>query len=117
VLVRALDDGDNKVLVGLVAAKAEAEKIDSIFARHGRSANTPPESAAALAASGWRATYAIFEKGETEVESQEIEGDRATVYADGVLKVGEPRRLKIKMMREDGLWKVRGGLETLLPAQ
>jgi hypothetical protein len=116
VLIRALDEGDNETLGGLVAAKAEAEAINEIFAKHGRRGNTRPESAAALALSGWKASYATFRKGETEVEREVVDGDTATVFAKGVLRIGQPQRLKIRMLREgppEGAWKVRAGLQAL----
>ena len=114
VLIRALDAGDNRTMTGLVAAKAEAEAVDAIFRKHGRRANTRPEAAAALAVSGWRATYAVFRKGETEVDREAVEADTATVFARGRLRSGEARRLKITLLREDGCWKVRAGLQTLV---
>jgi hypothetical protein len=116
VLIRALDEGDNETLGGLVASKAEAEAINKIFAKHGRRGNTRPESAAALALSGWRASYATFRKGETEVEREVVDGDTATVFTRGMLRVGKSQGLKIRMLREgppEGAWKVRAGLQAL----
>jgi len=113
VLIRALDAGDNKIMGGLVAAKAEAEAVNAIFRKHGRRGNTRPEAAAALAVSGWRLSYATFRKWETEVAREVVEDDKATVFAKGTLRVGQPQRLKIRMLREDGCWKVRAGLQAL----
>jgi len=113
VLVRALDEDDGATLVGLVAAKAEAEAVNAIYRKHGREGATSPESAARLAAAGWMATYAFFQEGETEVVREVVTGDTAEVFAAGKAPDGKDRTLKIKLLREDGLWKVGAGLQSL----
>ena len=66
-----------------------------------------------MTAAGWRATYMFFEENETHVEHETIERDTASVFASGKTPVGKARTLKITLLREDGLWKVRAGLESL----
>ena len=113
VLIKALDEGDKQTLLGWVAAKAEVEAVEAIYRRHGRTADTNPEQAARLAAGGWLATYAFFQKGQTEVKRESIRGDKVIVFASGKAPDGKPRTLIIKFAREDGLWKVRAGLQSL----
>ena len=112
-LVEALDGGDKKTLLGLVAVKAGAEDIEAIFRKHGRRKSAKPGTVAALAVTGWQATYAFVKKGETQVAREEIEGDKALVFADCQARDGKPRTLEITLLREDGLWKVRPGLGNL----
>jgi len=115
-LIRALDEDDEQTLRGLVAARHEKEQIDALFRKHGRRARTTPELAASLAAAGWRATYAFMEQGATRVEGEEIQGETAIVRASArLLAGGRPRRLIIYLLREDGLWKVRAGIEAREP--
>ena len=113
VLIRALDEKDKETLLGLVAAKAGARKIDAIFRKHNRARRTKPEKAAGLAVMGWSATYAFFQKGQTKVDHQVIEGNNATVFANGKRPDGKPAMIKIRLLREDGLWKVRTGIQSL----
>ena len=113
VFIRALDEDDGATLLGLVAAKAEAEAVNEIYRKHGKDADTSPETAARLAASGWKATYAFFQDGETEVVREAVTGDTADVFASGKAPDGKERTLKIKLLREDGLWKVKAGLQSL----
>jgi len=114
-LVRALDEDDKQTLLGLVAVKAAVAEMNEIFRKHGRTGKTKPKSAAAMAAAGWSATYVFFQQGETVVEREVIQRDTATVFANGKTPDGKPRMLKITLLREDGLWKVRAGLESLPP--
>jgi len=113
VLIRALDADDAETLRGLVAVKHEVEAVDAIYRRHGRAGDTTPEKAATMAAAGWQATYLFFETNATQVERETIEKDTAEVFAAGKSPTGKPRTLKIKLVREDDVWKVRAGLETL----
>jgi predicted transcriptional regulator len=113
VLIRALDEDDEATLLGLVAAKAEAESVNEIYRKHGRNADTRPETAARLVALGWRATYVFFQEGKTEVVREVVTGDTADVFAGGKAPDGKERTLKIRLLREDGLWKVRAGLQSL----
>ena len=62
---------------------------------------------------GWRSSYAFFQNGQTTPTRQVIEGDNAVVFARGTRPDGEPATLEIKLLREDGLWKVRAGLESV----
>lgn len=113
VLIRALDEDDEATLLGLVAAKAGAEAVNEIYRKYGRNADTRPETAAWLAASGWRATYAFFQKEKTEVVREVVTGDTADVFAGGKAPDGKERTLQIRLLREDGLWKVKAGLQSL----
>jgi len=118
VLIQALDADEEKTLMGLVAAKSEAAAVDAIYRQYGRTSDTAPEEAAALAAAGWGATYAFFQPGATEVTEERIKPagadgvEIAVVTASGRnASTGEPRLLTIRLIREDGLWKVRAGLQ------
>ena len=111
VLIQALDEDDTETLLGLVATKAGAEAIEAIFSARGRKSNMTPAQVAALPVSGWRATYAFFLTGETEVTREEVHADTALVFANGKKPEGRSQTLKIKLIREDGLWKVRLGLQ------
>jgi len=113
VLIQALDEDDDATLIGLVAVKAEVKAVEAIFRRGGRSAKLTPESVAPPTAGGWGASYAFFRAGETQVDSATVEGDTAVVLATGNRLDGTPSTLKVKLVREDGLWKVRAGLESL----
>ena len=113
VLIEALDGDDKETLLGLVAVNHEMEAVDAIYRRHGRASDISPEKTAAMTATGWQATYAFFKNDETTVERETVRGDTAEVFASGKSPVGEPRTLKIKLVREDDVWKVRAGLLTL----
>jgi hypothetical protein len=111
VLIQALDEGDDQVLLGLVAVKHDIEAIDSIYSRHGREHETAPADAAALTASGWKTSYAWYQSGATYVTEETIDGDTAVVWARGLNPTtGRARELTISMVREDGVWKVAAGL-------
>lgn len=113
VLIQGLDAGDQQLLAGLVAAKHEAEAQDEIYRKHGREHETSPADAARSLAAGWGMTYAWFEPGSTVVVSERITGDTAVVQAQGRNPTtGRPRELTIQMVREDGVWKAVGGLES-----
>ncbi len=112
VLIKALEERDKDTLLGLVAAEAAARQIDAIFRKHGRARRTEPVKAAGLTVVGWSATYAFFQNGQTKLKRQVIEGDNATVFASGKRPDGKPATIKIKLLRENGLWKVRTGLES-----
>ena len=112
-LLKALDEEDQQTLLGLVAVQAEAEAVDAIYRKYGRKSDAKPEAVAAMAAAGWAASYAFLEKGATKVESSSVEGDSAAVIASGKRLAGASSSLKIKLIREEGLWKVRAGLESI----
>jgi len=113
-LIKALDEEDEGTLLGLVAAKAEAKDIEAIFEKHGRKTKRALKAAPGLAAAGWQATYAFCQSGQTTVTREEVAGETATVFAAGKAPDGSPKTLKIKLVREDGVWKVKGGLETVM---
>ncbi len=119
VLIKALDEGDTNTLLGLVAVKAEAAAIDAIFRKYGRKHSAAPGQAAKLAAAGWGATYSFLKKGATEVVGEQVDGAQAVVRAKGQQRQGSPdgppRGLEIRLIREDGLWKVRAGLKSVEP--
>ena len=112
VLIQALDAGDDQVLQGLVAVQREAEAIDRIYGKYGKKHATTPADAAALAASGWKASYAWFAPGTTYVVRENINGDTAWVKAQGVNPTTrKARELVISMVQEEGVWKVAAGLK------
>ena len=118
-LIRALDEEDQQTLMALVAVKAEMEAIEAIYREHGRTHETDPVEAASLAASGWRATYSFLAPGATHVTDEDIKvagpvsAETATVTASAESAADRtPRSLTIRLMREDGVWKVRAGLQT-----
>ncbi|NIM06474.1 MAG: hypothetical protein GTO55_08685 [Armatimonadetes bacterium] len=111
VLIKGLDEGDTALLMRLVAIKAEREAIDAIYRQYGRHSEFDAEKTARLAAAGWGATYAFFEAGATVITEEEVTGDTATVYAQGMNATsGQPQTLIIRLLREEGLWKVRAGI-------
>ena len=112
-LIQALDGDDKETLLGLVAVSHEMAEVAAIYRKHGRRSRLKPESVAAMTSAGWRATYMFFKKNETLVEREATNGDTAVVFAGGKTPVGKARTLKITLLREDGLWKVRAGLESL----
>ena len=112
-LVKALDSGDSATLLGLVALKDATQEVKAIYERHGRSSKMTPDSVARLTAAGWRATYAFLQKSQTVVEREEAGTNSARVFCAGRSKDGKRRVIRIDMVREDGLWKVRAGLRNL----
>lgn len=112
-LIGALDGGDTEILKGLVAVKAETEAVEAIYRRHGRTSDMKPEQVEGMVVAGWRASYAFLQAGETVVDRTSVRGDTAAVFASVKRLDGTPGMLKIKFIREDGLWKVRGGLESV----
>jgi hypothetical protein len=116
VLIRALDEGDGETLMGLVAVKSEVEAMDGIYRDHGREHETPPEQAATMVVSGWRASYAFYRSGGTRVVEERVRGETAVVTAEGSnATTGKRRLMTVDMIREDGVWKVQAGLESREP--
>jgi hypothetical protein len=112
VLIRALDEDNERVLEGLVAVKHEIEAIDAIYRKHGKAHETSTASAAAMTVSGWKTSYAWYEPGATHVRSERVGGETATVEAEGLNSTtGRRRELTITMVKEDGVWKVAAGLQ------
>ncbi len=109
-LVKGLDNEDRELLSKLVAVKHEMEEVKNLFREYGRAYKGSPEKVAASVAAGWMATYLFFQSGQTAVTDERIEGDKASVYATGRKLNGEIRTLEIRMIREDGWWKVQAGL-------
>ena len=115
--IQGLDEDNPQLLAALVAARHEAEAVNQIFRRHGKKAATTPQAAAALAAAGWRATYALFKQGATRVEQEHVNGDTAIVIMRGENGLtGAPAMLRFNLIREDGLWKIKAGLHVETPA-
>lgn len=114
-LIRALDKDDLATLEGLVAVKAEARDVQSLYAKYGREAGlqqaVKPARIARMTATGWQLTYAFFRPGETTVEEASVDGRQAVVYARGTRRDGRTASLRIEMVRENGLWKIRAGLK------
>ena len=115
VLIRALEEEDMATLLGLVAVKAESEAFEAIFRRHGREARTDYSRAAAMTAAGWGMSYGFVQNGSTEIVNESVDGDKAVVHATGTLQGGDACKLRIKLVREDAVWKVRAGIETDKP--
>ena len=112
-LIAALDEKDGQTLLGLVAIEHGGSEIEAIYQKYGRESEQTPEQVARLTISGWGATYAWFQKGATRVTDARISGDTATVEAQGINpNTGRPRLLQIDLVREDGLWKVKPGLQS-----
>ena len=112
-LIQALDAKDGQTLLGLVAIEHSGSEIDAIYQKYGRESDRTPEQVAGLTISGWGATYAWFQKGSTRVTGERVTGDTATVEAQGINpNTGRPRLLQIEMVRENGLWKVKPGLQS-----
>jgi hypothetical protein len=113
VLIQALDEKDGQTLLGLVAIEHGGSEIDAIYQKYGRESDRTPEQIAGLTVSGWSATYAWFQKGATRVTGEQISGDTATVEAQGINpNTGRPRLLQIDLVQENGLWKVKPGLQS-----
>ena len=111
VLIQALDGGNDEVLRGLVAVKHEIAAVDGIYSKYGRDHDTPPAEAIGLTVAGWNMSYAWYQPGATRVSWEQIDGDNAVVGAQGVNpQTGRARELTIKLVREDGVWKVAAGL-------
>ena len=116
VLIRGLDQDDKQLLLSLAATKAGKEEVEKIFAKYGKRAEIDPRQAASLAVSGWQLSYAMYREGATQVTDATVEGDTALVEAVGTnTSTGKPRYLTIKMVREDGVWKVAAGLQSRQP--
>ena len=112
-LITALDEDDEETLVGLVAVEAEVDAVEAIYRRRGRTSSIGPEQVAGMTVDGWGASYAFLQAGETAVERASVNGQSAVVFAVGKRPDGTPSTLKISLVREDGLWKVRAGLESV----
>jgi len=111
-LIKGLDNDDKNILSKLVAVKYGAEEVEKIFRKYGKKSNISPEKSTALAVSGWMATYAFFEQGQTAITGDKTEGDKAYVYATGRNQTsGANQNLEIRMVREDGWWKIQPGLQ------
>jgi hypothetical protein len=111
VLLAALDGKDEDTLRGLVAVQAEGGAVGEIYRKHGRRSSHSAAEVASMVAAGWQLTYMFFEPGQSMVERVEIEGERGTVTVSG-LRGGNVAYLEVKLVREDGLWKVGAGLES-----
>jgi len=112
VLIRALEEEDELTLQGLVAVKAEVEAVKGIYSKYGRKSELGPAEVASITAAGWALTYGFFQPGQTAIESAEVQGDTARVFLAGKRGDGKPASLKVELLREDGLWKVRAGLKS-----
>jgi|UniRef100_A0A7C3UW02 hypothetical protein len=108
-LIKGLDNEDESLLVRLVAIKYEMREVEEILKSFSK--RLTPERVASLTASGWLLTYSFFLPGKTRIEEERIEGDSAYVYARGEKRDGRMKTLEVKMVREDGWWKVTAGLK------
>ena len=115
VLIAALEADDDATLIGLVAVEDAKKNVDAIFSKYGKKSNADPAQVAAMTAAGWGASYAFFKPGRTTVARETIDGDTAVVIADGFIRRGDARELRISMIREEGVWKVRAGLNSDAP--
>ncbi len=110
-LIKGLDNEDEELLKKLVAVDYETKEIEKIFKNQGKKAKINKEEVADLTVSGWLLTYTFFEKGKTRVIEEEIEGDFAYVYASGIKPNGKERTIEIRMVKEEGFWKIQAGLK------
>jgi len=111
VLIKGLDNDDEVGLTKLVAVKNEMAEIEKIYQKYGqRAKKLTPEKVAITTAKGWIACYAIFEPGRTRIIGEKVEGEKAYVYCVGIDPQRKERAFEIRMVREDGWWKVIAGL-------
>lgn len=120
IAIRALDMEDMKTLAQLAAVRSESGAAQVMSRRYGRAGTPPsPEQIGPMVAGGWRTVYAEFKRGATEITSAVVapfptQGtETATVVAAGVnAKTKQPMTLTMHLVREDGMWKVRAGMES-----
>ena len=111
-LIKGLDNEDTILLKQLVAVKHEKKEMSAIYERYGKESPVTLESAANLAVKGWQMTYSFLAKGQTSITKTDIHGDTATVHAMAKGHVNfEDRYIRIKLIKEDGWWKVAAGIE------
>jgi len=111
-LIKGLDNDDEKLLAKLVAVKHEIEEIKKLFNKKGMRMKRKPtfEEVATLTAKGWIASYAILEPGRTRIVDEIIEGERASVYCVGINPRGKEQSFEIWFVWEDNRWKAEAGL-------
>ena len=113
VLINALEAGDRRTLLGLVALEVATEEVAAIFKGRASKMGFDQDDVPALTVMGWSATYAFFEKGATEVTRETVTGDTATVLATGTVRSGDSQTLIISLVREEEVWKVKPGLKSM----
>jgi len=112
VLIKALDEENDSVLKLLVAVKSEKNAIKEIYKKYyQKPREMKDENIRKLVISGWMLTYSFFEKGNTYITGDKVGEDSAFVYASGLKINGERRNMMIRMVKEDGFWKVLGGIK------
>jgi hypothetical protein len=113
-LIKGLDNKDEELLKKLAAVEFAKAEIDGIFRKYGKKSDVTSEQAAEFAVSGWLLTYAFLKEGKTAIIQTEIEGGNAEVICSAENSAtGEPRKLKIELLKENGWWKVKHGINTL----
>jgi len=112
VLIKGLDEGDNKTLIGLVA-KESIEEIDAMTQKLRGNSKPKEGSGVAMIVAGWKMTCSFSQPSSTQVVNEDISGDNAIVYLLAHnATTGAEQHLEVKMVREEGLWKVKAGIET-----
>jgi hypothetical protein len=103
-LFAALDAKDEARLRGLAARTTIHQDVNRI----GRGRITFSEAGAVeTAINGWMMTYVFVRPGTTEVAREEIDGDRAGVFADCTNRNTEDAKvLKVELVRESPGWRV-----------
>lgn len=108
-LIMALDHDDVGLLCKLVAVEHESEELKKNLRVREGSVNFKAEDVESLVVAGWMATYAFFEKGQTFVTKVKTIDGECIAMARGVKPTGE-KTMEIRMVKENGWWKVMGGL-------
>jgi len=114
-LIQALENDNEELLAKLVAVKYEARALTTTrrqLAALGK--KLTPEKIAVMTAAGWCGTYLSFTPGRTRITDETICGDTAYVNIIAINLQGEERPIAIKMVREDGRWKIPAASEWLL---
>ena len=112
--IKALDNGDTDILKKLVAVEDARKETEAIFGKYGKATDMTSEKVSGLVIAGWKASYAFFREGQTSIFGIKVEGGNAEVYATAVNKsTGKNGKILICLVKENGWWKVKAGIETL----
>jgi len=115
-LIQALENDNKEILTKLVAVQYEARALTTTrrqLAALGKKKLTP-EKIAVMTAAGWCGTYLSFTPGRTRITDETICGDTAYVNIIAIDLRGKEQPNAIKMVREDGRWKIPAASEWLL---
>ncbi len=112
ILIRALDEENDTVLQKLVAVNTERTAILELYKKYSQKPKKiSDENIRKLTSSGWLLTYSFFEKGNTYITGDKVGKDSAFVYASGLKVNGERRTMVISLIKENGYWRVLGGIK------